>query len=76
MTLDDAVSTAHDDVVVTAVDLPTAQRRRLAELGLRPGSPVRVVKRAAGGGLVLALGTSRVAIDRSTSTHITVDPVS
>lgn len=42
------------------------RRRRLAELGLRPGATVRVLHRSAGGGRVLAVGALRIAVDRPT----------
>ena len=49
-------------------------RRRLAELGLRPGAHVRVVSRTSGGGRLLALGTSRLAVGRGSLDAIAVDP--
>lgn len=39
--------------------------RRLATLGMRCGAPVRVVSRTSGGGRVVAVAGSRVALDRS-----------
>jgi ferrous iron transport protein A len=38
--------------------------RRLAELGLRPGTVVTVLRRTAGGGRVVAVGAARVALGR------------
>lgn len=51
-------------VTLTATD-GHPRRRRLAEIGLRPGAVVRVLHRSAGGGRVLAVGDVRVAVDRS-----------
>ncbi len=48
---------------------------RAAELGLRPGTVVRVTQRGAFGGVVLAVGGARVAVDARTARHITVEPV-
>jgi ferrous iron transport protein A len=57
------------------VRLATAARLRLAELGLRPGAVVRVVNRTPGGGCVVGLGTSRVAVDRHTARNVAVESV-
>lgn len=43
-----------------------SQRRRLAEFGLRPGRWVTVLARTAGGGRLVGLGTSRIALDAET----------
>jgi ferrous iron transport protein B len=43
---------------------PESLRRRLAELGLRPGAQVRVVQRTAGGGRIVDVAGSRVALGR------------
>jgi Fe2+ transport system protein FeoA len=48
-------------------------RRRLAELGLRPGADVLVMRRTAGGGRRLGIGHSRMAIDRVTSRSLHVE---
>ena len=53
-------------VALSGVDFPLPERRRLAELGLRPGAVVTVMGRTAGGGRVLGVGTARVALDRRT----------
>ncbi len=59
---------------VVAVDLDEGARVRLRELGLRPGGDVRVTHRAAFGGLVVAVGADRFAVDARTATRIAVDP--
>jgi ferrous iron transport protein A len=50
--------------------------RRLAELGLRPGAEVSVMRRTAGGGRLLGIGSSRMALDRATlrSLHVEATP--
>ena len=58
---------------VTTVDLPADSQRRLAELGLRPGAPIRVAQRATGGGVVVDLAGSRLALDRRTASAVRVD---
>lgn len=45
-------------------DLPVQRRLRLAELGLRPGATVTVVRRTAGGGRIVGIGDARVALGR------------
>jgi ferrous iron transport protein A len=54
-------------------DHPT--KRRLRELGLRPGVQVTVLRRTSGGGRVLALGTTRLAVDKTTATQLVVEPL-
>ena len=49
--------------VVGAVG-PTALTRRLAELGLRVGSRVRCVQRTSGGGRIVDVAGSRIALGR------------
>lgn len=46
--------------------------RRLAQLGLRPGAEVRVVMRTSGGGRVVAVAGSRVALDHATAQRLRV----
>ncbi len=57
---------------VDTVSLERRDRLRLAELGIRPGVAVTVVGRTSGGGRLLAFGTSRVALDRTTARQVTV----
>lgn len=50
-----------------------AQRRRLAEFGLRPGVLVTVLARTTGGGRLVGLGTSRIALDGGTTSRLAVE---
>jgi ferrous iron transport protein A len=59
-------------VTLAGVDLSAPERRRLAEFGLRPGVVVTVVARTAGGGRLVGVGTSRVALDRWTARRLAV----
>ena len=59
-------------VLVAAPALDARQARRLVELGLRPGSTVRVMMRTAGGGRVLGIDNLRIVLDRSTLRAIPV----
>ena len=43
---------------------PTALTRRLSELGLRVGSHVRCVQKTAGGGRIIDVAGSRIALGR------------
>ncbi|MGC1210877.1 MAG: FeoA family protein [Micromonospora sp.] len=49
-------------------------RRRLAEWGLVPGAPVRLVSRGPAGGLIVALGDTRIALDSRTAGTVVVEP--
>jgi ferrous iron transport protein A len=40
--------------------------RRLAELGIRPGADIRVMRRTSGGGRLIGVGHSRMALDSTT----------
>jgi ferrous iron transport protein A len=42
-----------------------ALRSRLATLGLRCGAPLEVVQRTAGGGRIIGVASSRIAMDAS-----------
>lgn len=55
------------------VDLPDPLR--VAEMGIRPGAVVRVTQKSAFGGIVIAVGGARVAIDGGTSRRVTVSPL-
>ncbi len=60
--------------VLEAPDVPTSMARRLAELGVRAGERVQVMHRTAGGGRLLAVGDTRIAVDRQTARSIPVRP--
>lgn len=50
-------------------------RRRLLELGFVRGAVLSVIGRGTLGGLVLALGDARVAVDSFTAGTLVVEPV-
>jgi ferrous iron transport protein A len=52
--------------VLGTPQLDPPRTRRLAELGLRAGTEVLVLHRTAGRGRVLAVGETRIALDRAT----------
>lgn len=60
-------------VTVTAIDTSERVRRRLAEMGIRRGARIRVLRRTSGGGLVLAVNGSRIAVDSELAAAIEVD---
>jgi len=51
--------------------LPAPRRLRLAELGLRPGATVTVLRRTAGGGRIVGVGDARVAVARAVLQQVT-----
>jgi ferrous iron transport protein A len=57
---------------VVASTADPALTRRLAELGIRPGAPLTVVQRTAGGGRVIDTGSARYAVDHRTLSLIGV----
>ena len=60
-------------VRLTGIDIGAAERLRLAQLGLRPGALFTILARTSGGGRLIALGTSRIALDRSTARRLAVE---
>lgn len=48
--------------------------RRLAEWGFMPGVRLRLVARSVAGGLVVALGDARVAMDAALARSLIVEP--
>ncbi|WP_149202218.1 FeoA family protein [Actinotalea subterranea] len=64
-----------EDVEVVEVDVPSGTRLRLHEVGIRVGTTVRVSQRAPFGGRVVAVGASRLAVDRATAGRIAVRPL-
>lgn len=62
-------------VRITAVSVPPSQRLRVHEMGLRDGAVVRVTHHGAFGGVVVAIGGARVALDGATARSVVVEPV-
>ncbi|MFA5120446.1 ferrous iron transport protein A [Zavarzinia sp.] len=50
-----------------------AEQRRLADLGLRPGARVTVLRHNGEGGLMLSVNDTRLAIDAATARSVMVD---
>jgi ferrous iron transport protein A len=63
-----------DRAVLRAVRGPRDQARRLLELGLVPGTVLRILTRGATGGLVLAAGSVRIAVDARVASLLVVTP--
>ena len=60
---------------VVSVDLPDRASRRLLELGLRVGATIEVHRRTSGGGIVVGVAGSRVALDKASAQAIDIDQV-
>jgi Fe2+ transport system protein FeoA len=60
------------EFVVLDVNLAESAQRRLAELGVRTGARVNVTQHTAGGGIVVSIGGSRIALDERTARGISV----
>ena len=54
--------------------LPRGNGLRLAQLGLRAGAAVTVLARTAGDGRLVAVGTTRIGLDRDTSRQLALLP--
>jgi ferrous iron transport protein A len=54
-------------------DPTSAVRRRLAELGIRPGAALRIQSRTSGGGAILAIGDDRIAVSHQILAGIEVE---
>ncbi|MFC5185272.1 FeoA family protein [Actinomadura harenae] len=52
-----------------------ARNGRLRELGFVPGAVLRVLARGGTGGLIVAIGDARMAVDREIAHVIHVEPV-
>ncbi|MEV5568772.1 FeoA family protein [Spirillospora sp. NPDC052269] len=52
-----------------------ARNGRLRELGFVPGAVLRVLARGGTGGLIVAIGDARMAVDREIAHVIQVEPV-
>jgi ferrous iron transport protein A len=70
--------TLHDclpglEVLLREVATDGPSRRRLLEWGFVPGVRLRLVARSLAGGLVVALGDSRVALDARLARSLVVD---
>ncbi|MGW1076286.1 FeoA family protein [Streptomyces sp. NPDC002537] len=59
-------------VLLRRLNVPATERLRMAELGFVRGAELRVVGRGATGGLLVALGDARVALDDATAQGIEV----
>jgi len=69
--LDEVPGTA----AVTAVEGAPGVQRRLAEMGVRVGSHIHVLYRTTGGGRVLAVDGSRIAVDAQLARAIHAEPL-
>lgn len=57
---------------VTGLQVPEGHRLRLAQHGVRVGARVTVVGHTSGGGRVLGIGATRLAVDRATARRVEV----
>jgi ferrous iron transport protein A len=58
---------------VVSLGLSDGPIRRLSELGVRVGARIEVHRRTSGGGIVIGVAGSRVALDRASARSITVE---
>ncbi|WP_051196937.1 FeoA family protein [Jonesia quinghaiensis] len=60
---------------VHQVEAPPAHQRRLAEMGIYPGQNITVMHRAPFGTRIVVVQHQRIALDRSTTQHVTVTTI-
>lgn len=62
-----------EGVVEAGADtLDAVTRQRLLHHGIMPGVPVKVLQRTSGGGLLIAVGRTRVAVDPAVASALPV----
>jgi ferrous iron transport protein A len=61
-------------LLLDRANLPAPRRLRLAELGLRAGATVTVLRRTAGGGRIIGIGDARVAVARNVLLQLSAVP--
>ncbi|MGQ9907839.1 MAG: FeoA family protein [Candidatus Flexifilum sp.] len=72
-TLPLALAAPGDTVRLAEIRLPDAEKQRLHELGLLPGSTLRVVHSSPGTGLIVSVRSDgRLALNRSTAHRLLV----
>lgn len=61
-------------LVLGRAELPASRRLRLAELGLRAGATVTLLRRTAGGGRIVGVGDARVAVGHTVLKRVPAEP--
>lgn len=64
-----------EDVRLVKIRGGRGLRKRMADLGMNPGTPLRIVSKNRSGPLIIALKESRMAIGRGMAAHIMVAPL-
>lgn len=57
---------------LASTDVERPQARRLATMGMRVGAPLRVLGKTAGGGRIVDVAGSRIALDRGVAAQLFV----
>lgn len=68
------LSTDGEQVEVTSIIAGPDMRKRLGDLGVIPGKSLKVVQKAGGGMIVIAIGDTRLALDPSMARTVLVKP--
>ena len=71
-----SLAPAGEPLTIVDVRAGSRLRHRLSDLGLVPGTVIKVVKSLGHGPVILALGDSRLALGRGASHKVLVAPVS
>jgi ferrous iron transport protein A len=71
-----SLAPAGEPMTIVDVRAGSRLRHRLSDLGLVPGTVIKVVQSLGHGPVILALGDSRLALGRGASHKVLVAPVS
>lgn len=58
---------------LTLTDVPPQYLAQLSRLGLRPGSVITVLRRCTGGGRIVSVAGSRIALGRAVLQHLAAE---
>jgi ferrous iron transport protein A len=73
--MDLAAAPLHTELTLLASDAPESSRQRLSSLGLRVGSRFSLLQKTAGGGRVVLVGGSRIALGSQLLGHLRAEAV-
>jgi len=66
----------NQEVILVSIQGGLKMKQRLADLGLNIGMTIRVLKKASGGPMIIAVKDSRLALGWGMANRILVEPVS
>lgn len=73
--IDLSAAPLHTELTLVESDAPDSSRQRLSSLGLRVGTRFSLLQKTAGGGRVVLVGGSRIALGSQLLTHLRAEVV-